>query len=908
MKVNESEYKLNFFLSNNYERKICKSCSTPFWAKDKTREVCADVPCTDYYFFDLDIKSPPLTVGEARNKFLKFFERNGHTIIPPKPVLARWREDLYLTIASIVDFQPFVTSGVVPPPANPLVLSQPCIRLEDVDNVGITFGRHLTTFEMAAHHAFNYPDKQVYWKEETVRLAKEFFTQEIGIPEEQLNFKESWWEGGGNAGPSFEVTIGGLELATLVFMQYEIRGEEYIPLKLKIVDTGYGVERIAWFTQKTPTAFHAIYGNLVYKFFDKIGVAKVDDELLKTAAILAGRIDPDKPETIARHREEVAKKMGLKLDYVNNELTRAARVFQVLDHTKTIALMLADGLVPSNSGEGYLGRLLIRRALRVLKLLGSDVKLYELVKDQIEYWKEDFPQMLKNKDYILDVVQLEQERFEETMSKATSAISSLVKKGNEITVEDLVRLYDSNGIPPDIVAEEAHKLNKDIKVQVPHNFYALVAKRHQSAPIKGGKKDKLPQDLINVIEGKQPQLPPTERLYYKDQYQRSFQGKVLLSYKNFLVLDQTTFYPEGGGQVGDTGVIRVGDTEYRVIDTQKVRDYIVHILDKEVNIPEGTTVYGEIDWQRRYRIMKHHTGTHVILSAARKVLGEHVWQAGAEKTPQKARLDITHYKVPTEEEIKRIEDLANYVINDRRPVKPFTINRIEAEMKYGVSIYAGGVPEGADVRLIEIKDWDIEGCGGTHLANTSEIGALKIINVEKLQDGVIRLEYVAGDVVAQYARSQEEKIKEVSKALSTSPSQLEARVKRLVEEDEKKDQLLSSYRRMVLSEIERIATKEVVGDIILYVVRDVPDEELVRDAMRKLTSSQRSVALAISSKGGSKVVEIGVSKDMKVDKVIEKLRNMGGRGGGKGTYGNVTINSSEENIVNAVKSAIAEGL
>ena len=906
MKISESEYRLNFFLSNNYERKLCKSCSTPFWAKDKSREVCSDVPCTDYYFFDLDIKSPPLTVREARNKFLKFFERKGHTIIPPKPVLARWREDLYLTIASIVDFQPFVTSGVVPPPANPLVISQPCIRLEDVDNVGITFGRHLTTFEMAAHHAFNYPDKQVYWKEETVSLAKEFFTEELGIPEEQLNFKESWWEGGGNAGPSFEVTVGGLELATLVFMQYEIKGDQYVPLKLKIVDTGYGVERMAWFTQKTPTAFHAIYGNLVYKFFDKIGSNKVDDELLKTAAILAGRIDPDKPETIVRHREEVAKKMGLKFDFVNEELTRAARVFQVLDHTKTIAMMLADGLVPSNSGEGYLGRLLIRRALRVLKILGSDVKLYELIKEQIDYWREDFPQMLKNKDYILDVVQLEQERFEETMSKATSAISSLVKKSKEITAEDLVKLYDSNGIPPDIVAEEARKINPNVKVEVPHNFYALVAKRHQSAPIKGGKKEKLPQDLIKIIEERAP--PSTNKLYYKDQYQRSFQGKVLLSYKNYLVLDQTTFYPEGGGQVGDTGIIRVGDIEYKVVDTQKVKDYVIHILDKEANIPEGTTVYGEIDWQRRYRIMKHHTGTHVILSAARKVLGEHVWQAGAEKTPQKARLDITHYKMPTEEEIKKIEDLANYVINDRRPVRPFNINRIEAEMKYGVSIYAGGVPEGAEVRLIEIKDWDIEGCGGTHLSNTSEIGALKIINVEKLQDGVIRLEYVAGDVVSQYARAQEEKIKEISKSLNTSPSQLEARVKRLLEEEEKKEQLLSSYRRMVLNEIDRIARKDVVSDVTLYVIKDIYDDELVKEAMRKLTSSPKTVVLSITVREANRVVEIGVSKDLKVDKIIEKLRSLGGRGGGKGTYGNVTINVSEENVINAVKSAIAEGL
>ncbi|BAK54541.1 alanine--tRNA ligase [Sulfurisphaera tokodaii] len=903
VQVNENEYRLKFFLNNNYNRKICQVCQTPFWTKDKERNVCADIPCTDYYFFDLNIKSPPLTVREARQKFLKFFEKKGHTIIPPKPVLARWREDLYLTIASIVDFQPFVTSGIVPPPANPLVLSQPCIRLEDVDNVGVTFGRHLTTFEMAAHHAFNYPDKQIYWKDETVELSKEFFVEEIGIPEEELNYKESWWEGGGNAGPSFEVTVGGLELATLVFMQYEIKDGNYVPLKLKIVDTGYGVERIAWFTQKTPTAFHAIYGNLVYTFFNKIGAPLVDDELLKTAAILAGRIDPDKPETIKRHREEVAKKLGLDLKYVDQELTRAARVFQVLDHTKTIALMLADGLVPSNSGEGYLGRLLIRRALRVLRLLGSDIKLYELVKEQIEYWKEDFPQLLKNKDYILDVVNLEQERFNETLSKISLTASSLSRR-KEISVDDLVKLYDSNGIPPDLLVEEIRKINPEIKVEVPYNFYGLVAKRHQTVPLKDTKKEKLPKDVIDLAEN----LPPTKKLYYEDQYKRSFTAKVVSVYKNYLVLDQTTFYPEGGGQIGDTGIIKdeKGNT-YQVVDTQKVKDVIFHILDKEPSLKEGDEVYGEIDWQRRYRIMKHHTVTHVILSAARKVLGEHVWQAGAEKTPQKGRLDITHYKLPTEEEIKKIEDLANYIINDRRSVRPLIINRTEAEMKYGVSIYAGGVPEGADVRLIEIKDWDIEGCGGTHLSNTSEIGALKIINVEKIQDGVIRLEYVAGDVVAQYARQEEDKLKEISRQLSTSPEQIEVRLKRFLEEYKEKEELLNQYRKMMLQEIENISKKETVNGVTIYII-NLFDEELRKEAMRKLTMNQKSIVVNISNKGNNNVVEIATSNDLRVDKIIEALRREGGKGGGKGTYGSITTQLNVDKIVNTIKSTINNGI
>jgi len=896
MKASEEEYRLNFFIKNDFKRKICKSCKTPFWTRDEKKEYCSDIPCTDYYFFDINIKSQPLTVKEAREKFLSFFEKRGHTRISPKPVLARWREDLYLTIASIVDFQPHVTSGLVPPPANPLVVSQPSIRLEDIDNVGITFGRHLTTFEMAAHHAFNYPDHYVYWKEETTAYATEFFTKELGIPEEELNFKESWWEGGGNAGPCLEVTVGGLELATLVFMQYKITDNgNYTPLKLKIVDTGYGVERIAWITQKTPSAFHAIYGNLVYKFFNKIGVAYIDETLLKVASRFAGKIDPDNPDTIKIHRQMVSKELGIDIKAVEEELDRAAKVFQILDHTKTIMLMLADGLVPSNSGEGYLGRLVIRRALKVLRLLKSDVRLYELVKEQIDFWKEDFPQVLKNKDYILDAVELEQQRFEKILEKVPSIASTLARK-SEITTEDLIQVYDSNGIPPDLLEEELKK--KSVKFELPRNFYALVAKRHQTSTIKSAyDKVKLPKDMLEYITA----LQPTEKLYYKDQYMRSFEGKVLGVYKNYLILDKTTFYPEGGGQLGDTGLIidEKSSKRYEVIDTQKVNDVIVHILKEEPStIKVGDNVRGEINWERRYRLMRHHTVTHVILAAAKKVLGEHVWQAGAEKTPEKGRLDITHHKTLTEEEVKLIENYANSVISDRRQVKPLEMNRMEAEMKYGVSIYEGGVPNSATIRLLEIKDWDIESCGGTHVSNTSEIGAVKIINVERIQDGVIRLEYVAGPALVDYIRETQAKIVEASKIIGTSPDQLTSRLRRILNEIEEKNNLIIQYRRIIETELlNNLKPYEINGNKI-YIIEGLGDEEENKEILRKLTSTDNTIAISISDNR----LQIATSKNMRVNKIVEELLKGGGKGGGKGTFANVILNSkkSKEEIIEIV--------
>lgn len=811
MKGNQEEYRLKFFLDHEYVRRECKVCRTPFWSEDKTRDNCADIPCSDYYFLDMKEGSLNWSVDEARSKFLDFFKRNGHEIIQPKPVLARWREDLYLTIASIVDFQPYITSGISPPPANPLVISQPCIRMDDVDNVGITFGRHLTTFEMGGHHAFNYPDKFLYWKDQTVDYAKEFFTKEMKIPEELLNFKESWWEGGGNAGPSFEVTVGGLELATLVFMQYEIRGEEYVPLKLKIVDTGYGIERLAWFTQKTPTAFHAIYSYLLDTFFDKLGLPKVDPELLKVASRLAGRIDPDVPTTIQEHREQVAKTMGFDVKTVNEELTRAARVFQVLDHTKTIALMLGDGLVPSSAGEGYLGRLLIRRTLRTLKLLNVDVRLSELVNMQVEFWGKHFTQLLRNRDYILDAVNLEQEKFREVLGKMESAISSLSKR--KVGMEDLIQLYDSQGIPPDLLGEEMKA--RGISIEIPHNFYSIVAKRHQSAPVKKEwDATKLPPEIVDQVKD----LQPTEKLYYADQYARVFEGEVVKSLGKYLVLNKTVFYPEGGGQLGDQGWIFVKGERVKVVDTQKVNDVIVHLLEKEIQLSQGERVKGEIDWIRRFRMMRHHTGTHVILAAAKKLLGDHVWQAGAEKTPEKARLDITHHRNLSREEIKRLEQMANMVIDDRRPVTPFEINRTEAESKYGVSIYEGGVPNKATIRLLEIKDWDIESCGGTHVSNTADIGGIKIVNVDRIQDGIIRLEYVAGDVISSYAGSLEEKIEGLARRLETSSSQIESRVEKLVEENEKMRELMSFYRRQFLEGLEKNVEVKSVGNVKLVIL------------------------------------------------------------------------------------------
>ena len=880
------EYDLNFFREVGFERRRGKRCPVYFWSLGGRFEEPPDAPCIEYRFEEVRSR-PAMTVGEARELFLRFFERRGHKRIKPRPVVARWRDDLYLTIASIVVFQPHVTSGLVPPPANPLTISQPSIRLEDIDNVGLTVGRHLTSFEMAAHHAFNYPDKQVYWKEETVRLAYDFFTQEMGIPPEEIVFIESWWEGGGNAGPSFEVVVGGLELATLVFMKYKVTDSGYEEIPLKIVDTGYGVERLAWFTNKTPTAFHTIFGPLLGKYREIIGVPEPPREILWAAYKAAGRLDPEDPDSVREYYRSIAGRTGLPLEDVVATMQREARLYSVLDHAKTLALMLGDGIVPSNSGEGYLARLVARRALKQLSLLGADrVSLAELIDLQIEYWGRDFPQLVENRDYILDAAGLEQERFKDVIERGRKIVRKLLRKKRTLSLDDLIKLYDSHGIPPEILAEEAAKLG--VKVEVPHNFYSIVASRHQAPERIARKREKtsLPEEIAEWARA----LQPTRPLYYENQYTREFTANVIGCRGEYVVLDKTAFYPTGGGQLHDTGVICFSSGCARVVRVEKAGDTIVHVLERAVSCAPGEAVRGRIDWERRYRLMRHHTVTHVLLGALRRVLGNHVWQAGAEKTPQKARFDFTHHRPLTKEQIREIERLVNKVIDEKRPVIARFVPKNEAEEKYGFTIYQGGVPMKPVIRLVEVKGWDVEGCGGTHLSNTGEIGGFKIIGVDRIQDGVIRVEYVAGTRVSEEARRLEETLEKVANVLGSEPSQVEHGARRAAETLKKLEETLKAYRRLWLESVKERIARDKSRLVILEAVE--PDRREIQAALKRLTSMFPEKIIGLYYKVNSHVqLELATNaKDVHLGRAVRMAaERVGARGGGGPSVASVRL-------------------
>ncbi len=889
--VDPKEYQLEFFKEMGFKRKLGRRCKEYFWTLNDEFEEPQDAPCVEYWFDEIKV---PVKWGvrEAREAFLSFFEGRSHTRVPPRPVVARWREDLYLTIASIVVFQPHVTSGLVPPPANPLVISQPSIRLEDIDNVGLTIGRHLTGFEMAAHHAFNYPDKHVYWKEETVRLAFEFFTKKMGIPEDLIVFKESWWEGGGNAGPSFEVVVGGLEVATLVFMKYRVFDGRYEEIPLKIVDTGYGVERRARFTQKTPTAFHAIYGPLLGEFRSMLGVEEPPEHVMWAAFKEAGRLDPEDKESLESYFAGVARRSGLSVEEARSLLLREARLYSVLDHTRTLAWMLADGIVPSNSGEGYLARLVARRTLRQLAALGvENVSLVDLVDKQIAFWSRDFPQLAENRDYILDAAQLEEEKFREALRKGVKAVERILARKRELSLQDLVKLYDSHGVPPEIVAEVAAR--KGVSVEVPHNFYSIVASMHRSpGKIKGYgfEKANLPEEIIRWAEG----LTATRRMFHEDPYARSLKARVVGVKGRYIVFDATVFYPTGGGQIHDTGRIVVRGQTYRVVDVQKVGDVIVHVLDRDVAAEPGDEVYMELDWERRYAIMRHHTVTHVLIAAARRVLGKHAWQAGAEKTPEKGRLDITHHRPLTPEQVRRLEDEVNRVILERRRVWEEMVDKHVAEEKYGFVIYQGGVPMERKLRLVFVEGWDVEACFGTHVRNTGEIGGFKIINYGKLQDGVVRLEYVAGTRVAEYARELEDRLEGVAKALGAPRGSEHVKAESVAARLKEVESSLSRYRRLWA---EETAARAESIDGFKLLVEEFPerDRRAAQEALKVLTGSEPGlVAVLIVDAGDAVLAEIALGEEAvkRVDAgaIARKLaEELGGRGGGRGSYASLRL-------------------
>ncbi len=757
--MSEQEEVIGYFRENSYKRKICAHCGKVFWTIDPKRNTCGEIPCDPYSFIGNPPTSKKYSLQQMREEFLSFFEELGHKRVKRYPIVARWRDDVYLVNASIYDFQPHVTSGKVPPPGNPLVVSQPCIRTVDLDNVGKT-GRHLSVFEMGGAKAFNFPGNEIYWKDRTIELAVKFL-QHLGVRKEEVVFKEKPWAGGGNAGSSVEVMVRGLEVATLVFMDMvetpdgdvEIDGIRYRKMDNRIVDTGYGIERFTWLSQGTDTIYEALYPQLV-------------TELMKET-------DLRRPDFLREFIDAYASEDGSEVKFLKSlgeaertSLDKLSNVYILADHSRAITILLYDGLVPSNSKAGYVLRMLIRRALLARKKLGIETQLWDLIEQQKERFKSILDTRLEGS--AREIVRLEVERFEELLGKGDGMIKKY-SKGGAISAEDVLLLFESNGLPVEYVKERCDALGI--------RFPERLDKARAFSNVR-----KEPKEKDRVLKKK---YPPTGKSYYDNERILEFNSKVLGVEEGNIILENTYFYPEGGGQPSDKGVLTADAANVRVNEVKIVDGTIVHEVDDTHGISVGETIHGSVAVDRRRRLMQNHTATHIVLSSIRDVLGPHIWQAGAQKDELVSRLDVTHFRDVSPEEISRIEARANEIVRLNLPLHKEFVNRNDAELKYGFTLYQGGIPEGNMLRLVEIPGIDAEGCGGTHLDTTGEAGYIKIVKVERIQDGIIRFSFAAGKSAVEYSDQQSGQLASIRERMGEDPVKAYEDVSHTLEEMKK---------------------------------------------------------------------------------------------------------------------------
>ncbi len=885
----EDEYNLDFFKTEGFCRKKCERCGGYFWTRDTSRTTCGDPPCDPYTFIGSPVFDRKIELDEMREHYLNFFEEKGHTRINRYPVIARWRDDIYLTIASIADFQPFITSGLVPPPANPLTVSQPCIRLDDLDSVGRS-GRHLTTFEMMAHHVFNTPENEIYWKERTVSLCDELILG-LGADPLAVTYKESPWAGGGNAGPSVEVMVGGLELATLVFMdmkaapkgKYEIKGERYNKMDNYIVDTGYGLERFVWASKGSPTIYDAIFPEMVAHISELAGleISASDEEtsrILAQNARLAGMVNLE-DASLRDLRARVASDIGISAEKLDEIITPLERVYAVSDHTRCLAYMLGDGIIPSNIKAGYLTRLVIRRTLRQMHNLGIKVPLSDLVAIQLS--KLDYSDLDERIDTIIEIVDGEEAKYAETLDKGRRLVKRVAedykKKGESIPLSEMVSLYDSHGIPPEISQDAASEVG--VTVDLPDNFYSLVASTH----IKSEKAQKEETTII---------APDTRRLFYERPFEETFEAEVLDVVDGAVILDQTLFYPEGGGQPADLGALDIGSKTYQVVDVQSARKVVLHKLadlepEELAKIKKGDQVSGKIDMDRRLALARHHTAAHIIHDSAKEVLGKHIWQAGAQKFVDRARLDLSHYKRISYEELKKIELLANRKVMENVPINTGWLDRSEAEKKFGFELYQGGVPPGKEIRVVQVGK-DVEACAGTHCTNTGMVGPIKVLRTERVQDGVERIEFAAGEAAVLRGQERDGLLFEVSNILRVPPEQLPKTATRFF--DEWKDLRKETARlkeEVAKAQQEGLLSKaiDVGGTLVVAQKLENADVEALINAATMLSGNDYVAILASESDGAKIVVSVGktgLEKGLRAGDIVKAATKVvGGGGGGK---------------------------
>ena len=862
--MSQSDFDLEFFKDHGFRRKVCPKCQRAFWSLGDW-DSCGEPPCDEYAFIGNSPMNEPLGLHETREAYLSFFEANGHTRIGRYPIVARWRNDVFFTQASIYDFQPYVLNGTIEPPANPLTISQTCVRFNDIENVGKT-GRHFTFFEMMAHHVFNRIDREeIYFKSRTVELCHRFFTERMGTDPRKMRYIEEWWEGGGNSGPCLEVILDGVEVATLVFMMFKETSQGRIPLDMRVVDTGYGLERICWVSQGTSSAYEAVFGPVVEDLKDKVGVSSNND-IMKEYAKIAGMTNARTSSEIMAIREKTAARMGISYQELMRTVGPLEDIYVICDHSRALAIMLNDAVVPSNAREGYFARLLIRRALRSIRNLKLDLHLDEIVAKQIDFFRDTFPELSSNREDILNIVRVEEARYHDTLERGRQLVAKMekgMKPGQTIGKEMLIELYDSHGLNPEIVAEFSQ-----IPVEIPDDFYLQVAKRHETP-------DEEEESSIEESEDMTETLP----LYYDDVHMDEFEAMVTAVRDDGVVLDRTAFYPEGGGQEWDLGSIN-GLPVSGVVKTRKAIWHQVPGLKASV----GDKVRGKVDMDRRRQLMSHHTAAHIINGVCRRMFGNHIWQAGANKSLHEARLDITHYENFSPEQIKLIERESNRLVMQDIATEISFQERDEAEACHGFRLYQGGVVPGKTIRVVNVPGVDAEACGGLHVRRTGEIGPIRINRSKRIQDGVVRIEYQSGMAAVESMIQDKATVSHVAEELNIPRDQASTAVARLRSEHrEALKNLESLSREMAQSAGADLMQRAPVVDGVRVICYMANEGEDATELSKAFSANDMTVSV-VSAHGPKPRILVARSPDVDLDcrELLKDVMSIvGGGGGGK---------------------------
>ncbi len=847
----EKYYFLEVFKEQGFERKQCVKCGKWFWTADSNRTTCGDSSCENYSFIGRKLKDWDYL--KSWQEYEKFFKSKGHESIKRYPTVCRWIPNLNFTIASIVDFQRIEKGRVVFEfPCQNLVVPQFCLRFNDIANVGVT-GRHFTGFMMPGQHSYD-----DYWSDECIRLNLEFLTKVVGVKKEDITYVEDAWTMPDKSvfGPALETFSNGLEIVTNVFMQYySVNGEEK-ELEKKVIDVGWGLERINWFVNGSPTAYDSTFSYLSKK-------VDYDEKLMHDYAVISGRLDIEEGR-VEEKKRKIAAELGLTIEELEHELSPIHAIHAVFDHSRSLLFAISDGMLPSNTGGGYNLRVILRRSLGLIEKYSLQTDLYELVEKHAYYLKSLYPELVESLEDVKKILEYEEKKYKESVVNTRRIVEAIVKKQEAVTLDDLKKLYEERGITPEMIQEAAEKQGINVKMPSPEEFYDFISRQ------KKEEKKKEEKAWIDVTG-----VPDTEKLYYSNGLE--FKAYVLKAFdhegRHYVILDKTGFYPESGGQDYDTGFLN----NVKVLSVHKIGGVIIHEVEKPL-FKQGMLVHGRVDAERRKKLTVHHTATHVVNYAARKVLGNHVWQAGAEKKVDKARLDITHYDNITEEEFKLIEEEANKVVQAGVPVIKEEMPRVEAEKKYGFRIYQGGAVPSSVLRIVAVDDLDVEACGGTHVDNTKEIEAIKLLKAKKIKDGVVRIEFVAGkDNVEKALKELEKELEEKKKALEKKIKELDPEAlvegKSIEELEELLKQKIKEKKKKAKQEAKSMSLEE---EVVFF---EKPDMRVIQEAGRAKVKQDPSSFVVVIAPGmvyGIRGVECSVDVQRLVMKAAEV---MGGKAG-----------------------------